>query len=263
MKLILSERLQMMADAVRMGDTAADIGTDHGYIPIWLVQNGKCENVILSDINSGPLRKAKENIGKFLPGRAFDMRQGSGISVLAPGEADTVIIAGMGGNLIRDILTEDPEKTLRIPRLVLQPRNHPELLRIWVRQTPPFAVRQELLAEEDGRLCEIIIAENTELTDFDAEDLRRRADAAERFRKCAGVPQDMTYELPMVYFSEHIRYGMEFLHRKAEAEERIIRRIEKAGMSQASALRLKESRERLAVFRRIEKCAGEGAASEL
>ena len=147
---------------------------------------------LLSDINSGPLRKAKENIGKFLPSRTFDMRQGSGISVLAPGEADTVIIAGMGGNLIRDILTDDPEKTLRIPRLILQPRNHPELLRIWVRQTPPFTVRQELLAEEDGRLCEIIIAENMELTDSDAEEFRRRADAAERFRECAGVPQDMT-----------------------------------------------------------------------
>ena len=100
MELKLSERLQMMADAVAEGAAAADIGTDHGYLPIWLACNKRCRRVILSDINHGPLRKAQENIQNYLPDFPFDLRQGSGISVLDPGDADTVIIAGMGGNLI-------------------------------------------------------------------------------------------------------------------------------------------------------------------
>ena len=241
---------------MKNSDTAADIGTDHGYIPIWLMQNGRCRDVILSDINHGPLKKAEENIEKYLPGRVFDIRQGSGISVLKPGEADTVIIAGMGGNLIRDILTDDLEKTIQIPRFVLQPRNHPELLRQWVKETPPFVIQNELLAREDGRLCEIIVVENGNFTGALPEDFRRRRDAAEKFRIGAGVPYEMTFELPMMYFSEHIRYGREFLMKKAEAEEKIIRKIEEKGMSQASERKLRESRERLAVFRRIQTCIG-------
>ena len=159
MELKLSERLQMMADAVAEGAAAADIGTDHGYLPIWLACNKRCRRVILSDINRGPLRKAQENIQNYLPDFPFDLRQGSGISVLDPGDADTVIIAGMGGNLILNILLDNPEKTFSISRFILQPRNHPELLRRWAAQTPEFVISRELLAEEDGRLCEIIVVE--------------------------------------------------------------------------------------------------------
>ena len=258
----LSPRLQMVADFVPPCACAADIGTDHGYLPIWLAQNKRCSKVILSDINRGPLKKAQENIEKYLPDFPFDLRQGSGISVLKPGDADTVVIAGMGGNLILDILLDCPEKTFSADRFILQPRNHPELLRRWAAETPDFAISRELLAKEEGRLCEIIVVDHTDLSClnedgalFDSQ--KERIDAAEELRSRADVSEDIAYELPLLYFIDKVPYAAEFLHGKIRSEEEIIKRIEESGTSEASLKRLKESRERLGAFRRIEECVGE------
>ena len=134
-KLKLTDRMQVIADLVNDGEIVADIGTDHGYIPLWLLINGRCSDVILADINQGPLDRAAANAAVYLEhenAAKLDMRLGSGIEVLENGEADTVIIAGMGGILIRDILSHDIAKTRSLKKLILQPRNNSDELRRWI-----------------------------------------------------------------------------------------------------------------------------------
>ena len=250
--------MQKMADMVGENDVVADLGTDHGYIPIWLMQNAACRDVILTDINSGPLEKARENISKYIPERAFDLRQGSGISVLRPGEADTVIIAGMGGILIRDILADEPEKTKSISAFILQPRNHSDVLRKWIEETPWLSVTDESLAKEAGKLCEIIAVKNISggIEDENRTEKERR-DLKELQAKLA-IPDQMTWEIPLSYFTGQKPYALEFLKNKIDIEQAISRRIIQNGMTETSKRRLKECRARLEALKRISLYFAEG-----
>jgi len=153
----LSERMAALA-RLASGGAAADIGTDHGFVPIFMVQNGLCGRAVLSDINEGPLKKAEENISASgLDPELFDLRLGGGLSVLEDGEVDSVIIAGMGGELIASILGEDIQKSRSFKTFVLQPRTRAEVLRRWL-DVNGFAVTGEFLVRERGRICQIIRA---------------------------------------------------------------------------------------------------------
>ena len=104
------------------GDVIADIGCDHAYVPIRLIQDERASRVIASDLNAGPLNIAKQNIEKYELSEKIETRLGGGLSILSPGEADTIIIAGMGGEIIEKILRADDE-IARKSRLILQPMN--------------------------------------------------------------------------------------------------------------------------------------------
>ncbi len=155
-----SERIRTLADCVVKGLPAADVGTDHGYAAITLLRSGLVPKVILTDINEGPLLRAKRSLQACGMDASEDaeLRLGPGLCPLAAGEAASVIIAGMGGELIRDILAEDPGKTASFSRFVLQPRTRSGALRRWLFDSG-FAVTDERLAMENGRICEIIVAE--------------------------------------------------------------------------------------------------------
>ena len=99
----LSKRLQTIADFVKKGAVVADIGTDHAHIPIYLIKNNIISKAYACDINKGPLEKAKENIN-YYGVKNIELRLSNGLEKLKTDEADTVIIAGMGGELIIDIL---------------------------------------------------------------------------------------------------------------------------------------------------------------
>ena len=101
----LSERLLHIAGQIRAGQTLADVGCDHGYLPIYLVQKGCMQRAIAMDINEGPLQRAVEHIEREALGAYIQTRQSDGLEKLSPGEVDAVIIAGMGGDLTTDILT--------------------------------------------------------------------------------------------------------------------------------------------------------------
>ncbi|MCR4601221.1 MAG: class I SAM-dependent methyltransferase [Clostridia bacterium] len=153
----ISNRLKLIASYAETNDTVADIGTDHGYVPIWLIQNNACRNVILSDINSGPLEKAKENIREHLGDVETDIRQGSGLSVLRPGEADMIVIAGMGGILTSKIIEADMDVALSAKKLVLQPRRDAALLRKYICNSNHFIIVEEQVVRENRKLCEILV----------------------------------------------------------------------------------------------------------
>lgn len=118
----LSPRLKKIAEQINAGETMADIGTDHGFLPIYLWENKICPKVIMADISSGSLLKARENCEMYDPDARFDLRLGSGIEVLEEAEVDAVVMAGMGGILMTEILEKDIKKSLSFRKLILQPR---------------------------------------------------------------------------------------------------------------------------------------------
>ena len=129
----LSERLMIIAEQIKKNEIAADIGTDHGFLPMYLADESICPKVILADVSTGSLDKAKSTVRELLKAREeagcpldpaiFDFRLGDGIKVLAPGEADVIVIAGMGGILISEILAGNRETAHRARRIIMQPRN--------------------------------------------------------------------------------------------------------------------------------------------
>lgn len=125
----LSKRLKWIIEKINKTEVIMDVGTDHGYIPIHLVKNNIAKRVIASDINKDPLKKAKINAAFDGVLDKIDLRLGGGLSTLKNKEAKAVIIAGMGGNLIRDILEQDLGKVKNLEYLLLQPAQNPEVLR--------------------------------------------------------------------------------------------------------------------------------------
>ena len=100
----LSRRLQTIADQVTQGARVADIGSDHALLPVYLIQSGRCPSAIAGELNTGPFQAARKQTAEAGLKTVIEVRQGDGLSVLEPGEADTVTIAGMGGSLMADIL---------------------------------------------------------------------------------------------------------------------------------------------------------------
>ncbi|MBQ9961692.1 MAG: SAM-dependent methyltransferase [Firmicutes bacterium] len=153
----LTPRLNLIANEILPGETMADIGTDHGFLPLYLWEQGICPKVIMADISKGSLQKARDNCYTAYPDGNFDLRLGSGIEVLEKGEVDVIAIAGMGGILMTEILGADIEKTKSYKRLVLQPRNNVGVLRHWLYNNG-FSLTNEQLVREGKYICEIITA---------------------------------------------------------------------------------------------------------
>lgn len=152
----LGVRLKAVADMVPDADVIADIGTDHGYIPIYLVQKGRVQRAIATDIHEGPAKRAEIHIQAACLKQKIEVRTGGGFSVLTPGEVSGVIIAGMGGFMIRDILRDGQEQAERMKWFVLQPNNHTADLRIWL-SGHGYQSEKEVLCEENGKLYEIFL----------------------------------------------------------------------------------------------------------
>ena len=156
----LSKRIHAIAEQVRTGDSAADIGTDHGYVPMLLIKSGRSPRVIMSDISEGSLAKAKETfrlcgLSERVSGE--DFRLGDGLVPIEAGEVDEIIIGGLGGHTIVDILGADKKKSRSYKRLILQPRKHSGALRYWL-CVNGWDIVSEQLAEEGKFVCEIITA---------------------------------------------------------------------------------------------------------
>ena len=128
----LSNRLLSVASFVTEGNVLADVGTDHGYIPIYLMQEGRIERAIAMDINAGPLERAKEHITQYGLETYIETRLSDGVAALTPGEADSILIAGMGGGLVLHILEEGETVCRQAKELILQPQSEIERVRVWL-----------------------------------------------------------------------------------------------------------------------------------
>jgi len=151
----LSIRLKAIASMIEDCDSIVDVGTDHGYVPIYLVKNGVIKSAIASDINRGPVEKAKNNVLSNGVSTQINCRLGSGLATVIKGEVQVAIIAGMGGNLIRDILEADIEVVKELKYMILQPVQNAEVLREYLYNTG-YDILDEEICIDDGKFYEII-----------------------------------------------------------------------------------------------------------
>lgn len=170
MRIKLSNRLQAVARQIPAGLRVADVGTDHGYLPVYLVVNDIAPKVIASDRGKRPLDSARQLISLLSLENQIDVRLGDGLSVLQPDEAEVICLAGMGGVAIKEIISAGLSLAQAAKRLVLQPqRNVPAVRRFLVANG--FKIVAEDLAEDDGFYYEIIAVEPgpMELTEQEAD----------------------------------------------------------------------------------------------
>ena len=155
---MLSERLKKIADKVLENTcSVADIGTDHAYIPIYLIKEGRCKKTIASDVNKGPLDIAFTNIKKEGLEEKVELRLGSGLNTINIGEVECAIIAGMGGILIKEIMEENLEKVKKLKYLILQPVQNIEILRKYIMKKKLYIYDEEIV-EDNGKIYQIICA---------------------------------------------------------------------------------------------------------
>ena len=147
----LTPRLRSVAELVPRGARFADVGTDHAYLPVWLLQQGRITGAVASDLRPGPLERARGTAEKYgLTGR-MDFRLCDGLSGIQPDEVNTIAMAGMGGETIAAILAAAPWTWERECLLLLQPMSAQPFLRRWL-QAHDYTIRRELLSREGDTL---------------------------------------------------------------------------------------------------------------
>lgn len=159
----LGKRLQCAAEQVRAGAFVADVGTDHAYLPIALVLDGTARGGVVTDIHRGPIERAREHIRLYGLEDRLTPICCDGLSDEACRTAEDILILGMGGELIADILARAPWTGQKGIRLILQPMTHAELLRAFL-NGHGYSIVEERLAEED-RIYQILCAEYTGVTE--------------------------------------------------------------------------------------------------
>ena len=147
-QLTLQPRLQMLADMVPCGSIVADIGTDHGYLPVWLLQEGRIPRAIASDIHAKPLEHARETAAEFGVSDRIEFRLCAGLDGFVPIEVDTIVIAGMGGETIASILEGAPWTREDGVLLLLQPMTKTEYLRIWLADKGYHFTEERLVSDK-------------------------------------------------------------------------------------------------------------------
>lgn len=154
---MLPIRLAVLGSYIPNGVVAADIGCDHALLPIDLIRRDRVSKAIACDINRGPLEEAKRQVSRAgIDADRIELRLGDGLSVLKPGEASVVTIAGMGGQLMGKILASEPDITKKLMRLIVSPNNAPWRVREWA-SNADFEILAEEVVLDRGRFYETIV----------------------------------------------------------------------------------------------------------
>lgn len=160
----LSKRLQAVARLVTPGSRLADVGTDHGYVPIWLFEQGKILSAIAMDLRKGPLERAREHIQMHGLDAHIETRLSDGLDKLLPGEADSIVIAGMGGMLVVKILSQGQKVLSSVKELILQPQSDLDAVREYLHRTGFVIVKEDMIFE-DGKYYPMMKAVHGDNTD--------------------------------------------------------------------------------------------------
>lgn len=166
---MLSKRLETVAGMVTKGNTVADIGTDHGYVPIYLIENNISPLAYAMDINEGPIEIAKANVESAGLSEQIKVIQSDGMEKLSSGMADTVIIAGMGGELIIDILTKSAVND-SVKEFILSPHKRVDLVRKFIIDNG-WHISEEKMLIDAGKFYTVMKAEKgSEITPYTEEE---------------------------------------------------------------------------------------------
>ena len=153
----ISHRLERVASNVKCGGVVADIGCDHGFTSIYLIENKMADHVIAMDINKGPLERAKAHVREYNMENAIELRLSDGAKELVPGEADTLLISGMGGMLITKILNDSKDVVDDVKELVLSPQSDISLVRKCIHELG-FSIDNEEMLTDQGKYYIVIRA---------------------------------------------------------------------------------------------------------
>ena len=165
----LSKRLEKLMSLAGGGLCAADIGTDHGMVPIELVRRGAFARAIASDVRKGPLAAASAHVRAAGLADRIELRLGDGLQVLTSGEADVILISGMGGALMQRILTEGEAAAKTAKRLVLSPQSEIPEFRSFLQENG-YAITGEAIVCEERKFYFLLTAEPGEQAVWEGAD---------------------------------------------------------------------------------------------
>lgn len=212
-KTMLSPRMQQVADYVVRCGTVADVGCDHGYISIYLLQNGIAEHVIAMDLRNGPLSRAEVNRNNAGLQTRMECRLSDGLDKLSPNEADAVVIAGMGGPLMIDILERGRKNESLCNQLVLQPQSDIPSVRRYLHSIGYRICREAFLIDE-GKYYTVIHAEASDI-------LNAKKAADERYEKTLAQDGAKLYsEVEYIYGKYLLESGNPVLKQYLEEERK-------------------------------------------
>ena len=170
----LSKRLRMLADLVPQDAAVADVGCDHGFLSIYLVQKGICRKVLAMDVRKGPLSAASEHIAEHGLTDRIQTRLSDGLIAMESGEADTMVCAGMGGPLMAKILSDSMDKAREMKTLILQPQSELKEFRVFLRKNG-FRILKEEAMLEDGKYY------FAEVVSYDGARRRKKSDVFDEY----------------------------------------------------------------------------------
>lgn len=232
--VVLSERLRTVAGMVTGGNRVCDVGCDHGFVPIYLVQQGISPGVLAMDLREGPLRAAREHVSAYGLDDKIETRLSDGLHNYTAGEADSLICAGMGGGLMIRILEAEREKTDSFQELVLQPQSEIERFRRFLRESGYRILDEEMLAE-DGKYYQVIRAAGPGGAHVQSDAAKGR-DAGPEGALCADMPYVELCKLEDRYGPVLLRKRtpvfLSFLEREAAVYEEILANLRKQGLTE-------------------------------
>lgn len=236
-KIVLSKRMQAVADMVEDRSRVCDVGCDHGYISIYLVQSEKSPHVIAMDVKKGPLMRAQDHMRKYGVEDYITLRLSDGLAAYQTGEAQELICAGMGGRLMLRILKDFPEKTADFRSLILQPQSEIPFFRSELRSMGYGIVKEALIREED-KFYPVIKAVRI------SEDCRLAASQADH------VMEDL---LGPLIIRERPPELQQFIHREMRIKEQILNQLQVQKETEKNRQRKEELEEELYVLKRAER----------
>lgn len=243
----LSKRLETVASFVPGGSNLADIGTDHGYVPIFLAEQGRIGRALAMDVRKGPLMRAEEHIRAHGLADRIDVRLSDGLEKLAPGEADCVVIAGMGGELMIHILEEGRHMWNSVRYWVLSPHSELDKVRRFL-ERESFSIVRETMIKEEGKYYTVmgITSPQPEVTEQSEKQEDEKCDGGGK--KC-GFKKE-TYEAKK---ESAYRYGKILIEQKNPVLLEYLKKEEATLRQIADSLALKQTPASAARYEEIRK----------
>lgn len=255
----LTPRLLRIAEEIQPGEKVGDIGTDHGYLPIYLVKKKIAIKVLATDINQEPLNAANKNIKSAGLESQIQTRLGPGTLPLENDALDVIIIAGMGGKLITEILKNSNTLKKTVNRMVLQPMQQQKELRRYLFEQG-YKIHKDLLVQEEGRIYEILVVSVIHKEEKGLQNHKDITRISDESRQIPGIQppilekyRDLLWELGFNIFENPRNLSLKFLDQKIAQMEKIIKETGGATSEEAIAVnfRAKEKAEKL---KEVKKC---------
>ena len=243
----LSLRLSAIADLVTTGNRLVDVGCDHGYLPVYLIQQKKIPSAIAMDVRKGPLSRAKEHIRQYGLEEYIQTRLSDGLENLKAGEGDTLVIAGMGGPLMERILTDGQSVRDSFSELILQPQSDIPHFRRFI-QLQGWKIAEEKMVEEDGKfypMMRVVKAHSEDVSKDGNQDLARSLVSKDGNEKLAaeGVPYTLEEAFGKFLLKEHNPVLYRYLLREERIRTDILKQLQSAPQAEAVTARIREVKE--------------------